>query len=55
MSGRHTHNHNVTSNIEPHGSFWKFMDQNLDADYLPTWLRTAGYQTMHLGKASARF
>eukprot|EP00198_Chlamydomonas_reinhardtii_P013150 XP_001702487.1 predicted protein [Chlamydomonas reinhardtii] len=50
MTGRYTHNNNVTSNIEPHGSFWKFMSQDLDADYLPVWLQRAGYRTMHVGK-----
>ncbi|GLC56584.1 hypothetical protein PLESTB_001123600 [Pleodorina starrii] len=50
MTGRYTHNNNVTSNIEPHGSFWKFMSQKLDEDYLPTWLQRAGYRTMHVGK-----
>ncbi|KAG2448697.1 hypothetical protein HYH02_006053 [Chlamydomonas schloesseri] len=50
MTGRYTHNNNVTSNIEPHGSFWKFMEQDLDADYLPVWLQRAGYRTMHVGK-----
>lgn len=32
------------------GSFWKFMSQDLDADYLPVWLQRAGYRTMHVGK-----
>ncbi|KXZ51607.1 hypothetical protein GPECTOR_12g571 [Gonium pectorale] len=50
MTGRYTHNNNVTSNIEPHGSFWKFMSQGLDSNYLPTWLQQAGYRTMHVGK-----
>ena len=26
------------------------MSQNLDSDYLPTWLQRAGYRTMHVGK-----
>ncbi|GIL77381.1 hypothetical protein Vretimale_2794 [Volvox reticuliferus] len=50
MTGRYTHNNNVTSNIEPHGSFWKFISQRLDDDYLPVWLQKAGYRTMHVGK-----
>ncbi|KAG2488014.1 hypothetical protein HYH03_013450 [Edaphochlamys debaryana] len=50
MTGRYVHNNNVTSNIEPHGSFWKFMANNYDDDYFPTWLQRAGYQTYHVGK-----
>ncbi|KAI7826154.1 alkaline-phosphatase-like protein [Gamsiella multidivaricata] len=49
-SGQFAHNHNVTDESPPHGSYTKFVSQKLDQDWLPTWLQSAGYSNNYIGK-----
>ncbi|GLC42652.1 hypothetical protein PLESTB_001123900 [Pleodorina starrii] len=50
LTGRFTHNHNVSSNQAPQGGWGKFQSLNLDSDWLPTWLKPLGYNTYFTGK-----
>ncbi|KAG0311503.1 hypothetical protein BGZ99_010122 [Dissophora globulifera] len=49
-SGQFAHNHNVTDESPPHGSYTKFVAQNLEQNWLPTWLQAAGYSNNYIGK-----
>ncbi|KAF9429661.1 hypothetical protein BGZ94_009938 [Podila epigama] len=49
-SGQFAHNHNVTDEAPPHGSYTKFVSQKLDENWLPTWLQEAGYSNNYIGK-----
>ncbi|KAG9326460.1 hypothetical protein KVV02_001639 [Mortierella alpina] len=49
-SGQFAHNHNVTDESPPHGSYTKFVSQQLDKNWLPTWLQDAGYSNNYIGK-----
>ncbi|KAG0049553.1 hypothetical protein BGZ83_005592 [Gryganskiella cystojenkinii] len=49
-SGQFAHNHNVTDESAPHGSYTKFVSQKLDRNWLPTWLQEAGYSNNYIGK-----
>ncbi|KAF9366857.1 hypothetical protein BGX34_003957 [Mortierella sp. NVP85] len=49
-SGQFAHNHNVTDESPPHGSYTKFVSQKLDQNWLPTWLQKAGYSNNYIGK-----
>ncbi|KAG0341032.1 hypothetical protein BG004_006175 [Podila humilis] len=49
-SGQFAHNHNVTDESPPHGSYTKFVSQKLDQNWLPTWLQQAGYSNNYIGK-----
>ncbi|KAF9411412.1 hypothetical protein BGZ76_005350 [Entomortierella beljakovae] len=49
-SGQFAHNHNVTDESPPHGSYTKFVSQKLDQNWLPTWLQAAGYSNNYIGK-----
>ncbi|KAI8357724.1 alkaline-phosphatase-like protein [Mortierella sp. GBAus27b] len=49
-SGQFAHNHNVTDESPPHGSYTKFVSQKLDNNWLPTWLQQAGYSNNYIGK-----
>ncbi|KAG0359390.1 hypothetical protein BG005_000864 [Podila minutissima] len=49
-SGQFAHNHNVTDESPPHGSYSKFVSQKLDQSWLPTWLQQAGYSNNYIGK-----
>jgi arylsulfatase A-like enzyme len=46
ISGLYTHNHRVFDISRPYGGFVAFDDRST----LPTWLRAAGYATIHIGK-----
>ncbi|GFR52237.1 hypothetical protein Agub_g14771, partial [Astrephomene gubernaculifera] len=50
LTGRFTHNHNVTSNQAPQGGWGKFSSLALDRDWLPLWLKPLGYNTYFTGK-----
>ncbi|KAG2494095.1 hypothetical protein HYH03_007734 [Edaphochlamys debaryana] len=50
LTGRFTHNHNLTSNQAPQGGFRRFTQLRLDRDWLPGWLQALGYRTMLTGK-----
>jgi N-acetylglucosamine-6-sulfatase len=45
-TGQYAHNHHVLGNTPPSGGYGLFNDQN----YLPIWLQSAGYRTIHIGK-----
>ncbi|KAG0002188.1 hypothetical protein BGZ79_003439 [Entomortierella chlamydospora] len=49
-SGQFAHNHNVTDESPPHGSYTKFVSQNLEQNWLPLWLQEAGYSNNYIGK-----
>ncbi|KAF8979360.1 hypothetical protein BGZ46_005525 [Entomortierella lignicola] len=49
-SGQFAHNHNVTDESPPHGSYTKFVSQNIEANWLPLWLQKAGYSNNYIGK-----
>ncbi|KAF9899686.1 hypothetical protein BX616_002894 [Lobosporangium transversale] len=49
-SGQFAHNHNVTDEAPPHGSYTKFVAQNLDQNWLPAWLQKQGYSNNYIGK-----
>lgn len=46
LTGQYAHHHGVTTIDGPRGGFPAFRDKKT----LPTWLRTAGYDTMFVGK-----
>ncbi|KAI8324283.1 alkaline phosphatase-like protein, partial [Martensiomyces pterosporus] len=48
--GTFAHNHNVTDESRPHGSYYKFQANHLDDDWLPLWLQDAGYSNHYIGK-----
>ncbi|KAI8893526.1 alkaline-phosphatase-like protein [Globomyces pollinis-pini] len=50
LSGKTTHNHNLTDTLPPHGGYTKMREMNLDAEYLPGWLQQEGYNTYMTGK-----
>ncbi|KXS21503.1 Arylsulphatase [Gonapodya prolifera JEL478] len=50
LRSQFVHNHNLTDVFPPHGGYTKFRKDNLDNDYLPLWLKKAGYQTFFTGK-----
>jgi arylsulfatase A-like enzyme len=49
LTGQYAHNHMVLSNKAPDGGYGVFNERHGD-DYLPIWLRNAGYRTAYIGK-----
>ncbi|KAF5252151.1 hypothetical protein FANTH_2707 [Fusarium anthophilum] len=49
-TGKQPHNTNVTDVNPPYGGFPKFVSQGLNENYLPVWLKEAGYKTYYTGK-----
>ncbi|KAG7407117.1 Arylsulfatase [Fusarium oxysporum f. sp. rapae] len=49
-TGKQPHNTNVTDVNPPYGGFPKFVSQGLNENYLPVWLKEAGYNTYYTGK-----
>lgn len=49
-TGKQPHNTNVTDVHPPYGGYPKFVSQGLNDNYLPVWLREAGYNTYYTGK-----
>ncbi|PNP78540.1 hypothetical protein FNYG_08170 [Fusarium nygamai] len=49
-TGKQPHNTNVTDVDPPYGGFPKFASQGLNENYLPVWLKEAGYNTYYTGK-----
>ncbi|KAF5672808.1 arylsulfatase [Fusarium circinatum] len=49
-TGKQPHNTNVTDVNPPFGGFPKFVSQGLNENYLPVWLKEAGYNTYYTGK-----
>ncbi|KAJ2749048.1 hypothetical protein GGI19_005855 [Coemansia pectinata] len=48
--GQFAHNHNVTDESRPHGSYYKFQAGHLDDSWLPVWLQEEGYSNHYIGK-----
>ncbi|CAM1509412.1 Fc.00g031510.m01.CDS01 [Cosmosporella sp. VM-42] len=49
-TGKQPHNTNVTDVNPPYGGYPKFVSQGLNDNWLPVWLREAGYETYYTGK-----
>lgn len=50
LTGQLSHNHHVLTNKAPYGGYEAFVANGNEATTMPTWLQTAGYQTMFVGK-----
>ena len=50
LRGQYAHNHGVLNNDGPEGGFPQLYSSGEEASTLATWLRSAGYQTVLLGK-----
>ncbi|MBK5219402.1 MAG: sulfatase [Thermoleophilia bacterium] len=50
LTGRYAHNHNVRGNVQPNGGYLGFSFRGANSHNLATWLQTAGYRTVHIGK-----
>jgi N-acetylglucosamine-6-sulfatase len=50
LTGQLSHNHHVLSNRPPHGGYESFVEHGNEDTTLPTWMETAGYRTMFVGK-----
>jgi N-acetylglucosamine-6-sulfatase len=50
LTGRYAHNHNVRGNVPPNGGYTGFKARGAYTHNLATWLQTAGYRTIHIGK-----
>ncbi|KAF5597979.1 arylsulfatase [Fusarium pseudoanthophilum] len=50
LTGRLSHNTNVTDVVAPYGGYPKFISEGLNSNYLPVRLQEAGYNTYYSGK-----
>jgi len=50
LSGQYMHNHDVRGNQLPSGGWGKFATNGTEEKALPTWLQTAGYYNVEVGK-----
>ncbi|EJT71027.1 hypothetical protein GGTG_12048 [Gaeumannomyces tritici R3-111a-1] len=50
LRGQATHNTNITHVAGPGGNYDKWTISGLDNDYLPHWLKKAGYRSEYIGK-----
>jgi N-acetylglucosamine-6-sulfatase len=50
LTGRYAHNDNVRGNVPPNGGWTGFQSRNAYSHNLATWLQSAGYRTIHIGK-----
>ncbi len=50
LTGRYAHNHNVRGNVQPNGGYLGFSFRGANSNNLATWLKGAGYRTIHIGK-----
>ncbi|KAJ3043617.1 hypothetical protein HDV00_004718 [Rhizophlyctis rosea] len=50
LRGQFAHNTNFTDVFGPHGGYDRFLEHGLNKDYLPKWLKGAGYNTYYVGK-----
>ncbi|KAJ3326000.1 Extracellular sulfatase Sulf-1 [Boothiomyces sp. JEL0866] len=50
LSGKTTHNHNLTDTMPPYGGYTQMRALNLDDEYIPTWMQQQGYNTYFTGK-----
>jgi N-acetylglucosamine-6-sulfatase len=50
LTGRYAHNHNVRGNVPPNGGSTGFGFRQANNNNIATWLQSAGYRTVHIGK-----
>ncbi|MEW6733432.1 MAG: sulfatase [Acidobacteriota bacterium] len=50
LRGQYAHNHGILANKPPNGGFLKFRDNQLESSTIATWLQSAGYETVLIGK-----
>ncbi|ROV99828.1 hypothetical protein VSDG_02972 [Cytospora chrysosperma] len=50
LRGQQVHNTNITNVVAPGGAYNKWVLSGQDQDYLPHWLKAAGYKTEYIGK-----
>ena len=50
LRGQYAHNHEILANEPPQGGFEKFRDLGHQNSTIATWLQTAGYRTIFVGK-----
>ncbi len=50
LTGRYAHNHNVRGNVQPNGGYLGFSFRGANSHNIATWLQSAGYRTIHIGK-----
>ena len=50
LSGQYMHNHNVRGNEFPTGGWSRFATNGTEEKALPTWLQSAGYYNVEIGK-----
>ena len=50
LTGRYAHNHNVRGNVPPNGGYPGFKFRGANTHNIATWLQSAGYRTIHIGK-----
>jgi arylsulfatase A-like enzyme len=50
LTGQFAHNHGMMQNVAPRGGYGKFYGEGRESSAIATWLKTAGYRTILLGK-----
>ncbi|ROW11775.1 hypothetical protein VPNG_04939 [Cytospora leucostoma] len=50
LRGQQVHNTNITNVVQPGGAYNKWVLSGQDNNYLPHWLKAAGYRTEYVGK-----
>jgi len=50
LRGQYVHNHGVLTNRLPNGGYGRFLELELEASTIATWLQAAGYRTALFGK-----
>ncbi|KAJ3032058.1 hypothetical protein HDV00_008010 [Rhizophlyctis rosea] len=50
LRGQFAHNTNFTDVFGGYGGYDRFLEYGLNKDYLPKWLKAAGYDTYYIGK-----
>ncbi|KAK2598380.1 hypothetical protein N8I77_011800 [Diaporthe amygdali] len=50
LRGQQVHNTNITNVVKPGGAYNKWVLSGQDTNYLPHWLKEAGYRTEYVGK-----
>ncbi|MEW6738134.1 MAG: sulfatase [Acidobacteriota bacterium] len=50
LRGQYAHNHGIVKNSPPNGGFQGFRDKQLESSTIATWLQSAGYETVLIGK-----
>jgi len=50
LRGQYTHNHQIQGNASPNGGFEKFRELGLERSTVASWLQSAGYETILIGR-----